>query len=306
VHGEVHTIAGGFSGGGCTASQRKKYARSVMAVNSVEEDRSPDVDITFTKADLQDVVPHENDPIVISLVTAGRKVRRVLVDQGSSTDVMFWPTFNKLQLPLDHLRPYPGCLYGFAGDQVEVRGYIELRTTFTDGAVARTEKIKYLVVNAPSAYNILLGRLTLNRLGVVPSTRHMKLKLPSMEGVVITIKSDQKEARRCYENSLKQQRSVCHVTSTPPLGVGGRRSEVEMVRGTQDDLEMEEATLGGSGVAQAETEKESMITPRESGIARAVIASERRSHPAEGWVEMEIQEKKFKLGGSFSDDRSPR
>jgi len=120
-------------------------------------------------------------------------------------------------------------LYGFAGDQVEVRGYIELRTTFTDGVVARTEKIKYLVVNAPSSYNILLGRPTLNRLGAVPLTRHMKLKLPSIEGVVITIKSDQKKARRCYENSLKQQRSVCHVTSTLPPGVDERRSEVAVL-----------------------------------------------------------------------------
>ena len=154
VHGEMHTIAGGFSGEGCTASQRKRYARSVMAVDSVEEDHSPDVDITFTKADLQDVVPHDNDPIVISLVTTWRKVHRVLVDQGSSADMMFWPTFNKLQLSLDHLKPYPGCLYGFAGDQVEVRGYIELRTTFTDGTVARTEKIKYLVAtpHPPTTY----------------------------------------------------------------------------------------------------------------------------------------------------------
>ena len=165
-----------------------------------------------------------------------------------------------------------------------------------------TEKIKYLVVNAPSAYNILLGRPTLNRLRAVPSTRHMKLKLPSMEGVVITIKSDQKEARRCYENSLKQQMSVCHVTSTPPPGVDERRLKVEMVRGTQGDVEMEEAVLRGSGVAQEEAEKESMITPRESGIARAVIASDRRPHPAEGWVETEIQGKKFKLGGPLSED----
>jgi len=52
-------------------------------------DQTPDVDLVFTKADLQDVLPHDNDPIVISLVTAGRKVHRVLVDQGSSTDVMF-------------------------------------------------------------------------------------------------------------------------------------------------------------------------------------------------------------------------
>ena len=118
---EIHTIAGGFSGGGCTASQRKKYARSVMTVDMFD-DHSPDVDITFTREDLRDVVPHDNDPIVISLVTAGRKVHRVLVDHGSSADVMFWLTFTHLQLPLDQLRPYGGCLYGFAGDQVEVRG----------------------------------------------------------------------------------------------------------------------------------------------------------------------------------------
>jgi len=89
VHGEVHTIAGGFYGGGCIASQRKRYARSVMAVDSAEDDHSPDADIKFTKADLRDVVPHDNDPIVISLVIAERRVHRVLVDQGSSADVMF-------------------------------------------------------------------------------------------------------------------------------------------------------------------------------------------------------------------------
>ena len=99
---------------------------------------------------------------------------------------------------------------------MEVRGYIELRTTFTDGLASRTEKIRYVVVNASSAYNILLGRPTLNRTGAVPSTRHMKVKLPSMEGMIITICSDQKEAKKCYENSLTNRRSVCHVTTTPP------------------------------------------------------------------------------------------
>jgi len=83
---------------------------------------------------------------------------------------------------MDQLRPYTGCLYGFAGDEVEVRGHIELRTTFTDSASSCTTSIRYLVVNAPSAYNILLGRPALNRLGAVPSTRHMKMKLPSLEG----------------------------------------------------------------------------------------------------------------------------
>ena len=113
VLGEVHTIAGGFSGGGPTASQRKKYARGV---NSIEESISGEPwesDLVFTRGDLRDVVPHDNDPVVISVVTVGRKVLRVLVDQGSSADVMFWSTFNKLRLSPDLLRPYTGCLYGF-------------------------------------------------------------------------------------------------------------------------------------------------------------------------------------------------
>jgi len=113
------------------------------------------------------------------------------------------------------LRPYSGCLHGFTGDQVQVRGYLELRTTFTDGTASRIESIRYLVVNASSTYNMLLGRPTLNRLGAVLSTRHMKMKLPDLTGKVITIKSDQKEAKKCYENSLKTRRGVSMVTARP-------------------------------------------------------------------------------------------
>ena len=190
ILGEVHTIAGGFSGGGPTASQLKKYARGV---NSIEERISGEPwesDLVFRRADLLDVIPHDNDPVVISVVTAGRKVHRVLVEQGSSADVMFWSTFNKLRLSPDLLRPYTGCLYGFADNQVEVRGYLELRTTFTNGEASRMESIRYLVVKANSAYNILLGRPALNRLNAVSSKRHMKMKLPDLSGRVIVMKSD--------------------------------------------------------------------------------------------------------------------
>ena len=100
-------------------------------------------------------------------------------------------------------------MYGFAGDQVEVRGYIELRTTFTDEAGSRTEKIKYLVVNAPSAYNILLGRPTLNRIGAIPSTQHMKVKLPSMEGVVLLLNHQ-------FGRVLLLQTSILHYEGPKP------------------------------------------------------------------------------------------
>jgi len=167
-----------------------------MSIEAQVVDDVLDVDLAFTKVDLCDVISHDNDHVVISVVTAGRKVHMVLVDQGSSADVMFWSTVNKLQLSPDQLRPYTGCLYGFTGDQVEVRRYLELRTTFTDGSASRTENIRYLVVNAHSAYNVLLGRPALNRLRAVASTRHMKMKLPDLSGKVIVIKSDQQEAKR--------------------------------------------------------------------------------------------------------------
>jgi len=80
IHGEIHTISGGFSSGGCTTSQRKRYVRSVMFVAEQVEDDTLDVDHTFTKEDLRDVIPHDNDPAVVSVVTARRKVHRVLVD----------------------------------------------------------------------------------------------------------------------------------------------------------------------------------------------------------------------------------
>ena len=108
---------------------------------------------------------------------------------------------------------------------MELRGYLELRTTFTDGTTSRTESIRYLVVNANLAYNILLERPALNRLRAVASTRHMKMKLPDLSGRVIVIKSDQEEARKCYENSLKMKRGVIMVMERPPIS--DRPLEVE-------------------------------------------------------------------------------
>jgi len=67
---------------------------------------------------------------------------------------------------------------------------MELRTTFSNGVLSRTISIKYLVVNVASAYNLLLGRLSLNRLGAIASTRYMKMKVPSLKGGVIIINSD--------------------------------------------------------------------------------------------------------------------
>jgi len=92
IHGEVSTISGGFS---------RKECAPQTAVESRLTDSTPNVDLVFMQADLQGVVPHDNDSIVISLIVARRRVRHVLVDQGSSADVMFLTTFIRLRLSMD-------------------------------------------------------------------------------------------------------------------------------------------------------------------------------------------------------------
>jgi len=163
---------------------------------------------------------------------------------------------------------------------VEVRGYLELRMTFIDGTASRTESIRYLVVNADSAYNILLGRPALNRLRGVSSTCHMKLKIPDLSGKVIVIKSDQKEDKKCYENSLKTRRDIFMVVERPP---------------------MEEAPLEAVPMEEAPAEAIPMEEDR-IGISRADNARERRLEPAENVVERQIGGKTFKLGGSLDQE----
>jgi len=86
---------------------------------------------------------------------------------------------------------------------VEVRGYVDLRTTFSNESTTKMIIVKYIVVNTSSTYNLLLGRPSLNRLGAVASIAHMKMKFPSSQGGVITIKVDQRMERKCSESNLK-------------------------------------------------------------------------------------------------------
>ena len=107
---------------------------------------------------------------------------------------------------------------------------------------------------------------------------HMKVKLPSMEGLIITICSDQKEAKKCYENSLKNKRSVCHVTTTPPPGAkpaqeSRRVSDTALEVAAEGDVPMEDVEARSKSL---EGERNCSETARETGIARALIASERK------------------------------
>lgn len=111
--GDLNTIAGGFACGGLTSSSRKRYAKSVMLV-SVEERHFPThPPLIITSEDFEGIYPHEDDPMVISVVATDYRVKMVLIDQGSSTDTLYWDTFLRLGLDKDLMQPFVGSLVGF-------------------------------------------------------------------------------------------------------------------------------------------------------------------------------------------------
>jgi len=110
---------------------------------------------------------------------------------------------------VDELDPYEGVFVTFSGDPVQVRGYFEARTTFGEGSEVNTINIRYMVVNIPSSYNILLGRPTINKLGAVVSLVHMKMKYLMDRHRVGVIRVNQRSARKCYEGSLKNNKKRC-------------------------------------------------------------------------------------------------
>ncbi|RDX62952.1 hypothetical protein CR513_58663, partial [Mucuna pruriens] len=63
--------------------------------------------------------PRQDEPMVISIVAVEYKVERVLINLGSSTNIMYWLTYKKLGLPSTDLDPYTGKLYGFACEQAD-------------------------------------------------------------------------------------------------------------------------------------------------------------------------------------------
>nr|KYP47653.1 Transposon Ty3-G Gag-Pol polyprotein [Cajanus cajan] len=201
----INTIAGGFAGGGTTSSAQKRHLRAIRSVNTVHRQSSRRLPaITFTDADFKGIDPEQDDPMVISVEIHNCIVKKTLIDQGSSADIIYWNTFKQLGISEKELLPYDDPLVGFAGERVSTKGYIKLFTRFCfDEQESREVQVKYIVVDASTSYNILLGRPSLNALGAIVSTPHLAMKFPSDQGKVITIHADQKAARECYYASLR-------------------------------------------------------------------------------------------------------
>ena len=207
--GEIHVISGGFAGGGESSSAKKAHLRSirsgeVLEVQVVSKLPRLETAITFSDSDLEGWQHPHDDPLVIREVVANKTIHRVLVDNGSSTDIIFASAFNKMGIGRERLEPVNTHLQGFSGEKVLPLGSIQLVLTLGNPPCQATTIVRFLIVDAPSAYNVLLGRPSLNAIKAILSAYHMVIKFPTANGVGM-VQGDQRVARECYSASMKKK-----------------------------------------------------------------------------------------------------
>jgi len=224
LRGTINTISGGFASGGSTSFARKKHLRHIQSINHITHShhkrRMPP--ITFTSDDFHGLDHQQDDPMVITVEIGNYAVKKVLVDQGNSVDILYWATYQKLQLPNTAMVPYDEPIYGFSGEQASTRGYIDIHIVFCDRAQTKTIPIRFLIVDAPTSYNVLLGRPSLNTLDAVVSTPHLAMKFPSPSSDILTVHCNQRLARECCMASLRPQlpiQQTNHIERQPGFGI---------------------------------------------------------------------------------------
>ncbi|XP_019160672.1 PREDICTED: uncharacterized protein LOC109157228 [Ipomoea nil] len=201
----IHMICGGPAVGD-SSRERKRWARQLY-VGAVQH-RPPikkgqrDI-ITFFDEDLPNGPTPHRDALIITMDINGTTIWRVFVDTGSSVNVMYLETFNKLGLSKEQLHLVRTPLAGFTGDSIEAEGCLILPVEIGEYPRVRSLDMEFVVVNINSAHNVILGRPGLEDLGAVVSLEHLCLKFRTPEGVGIA-KCDRHVARSCYLLSCRQ------------------------------------------------------------------------------------------------------
>ena len=112
--------------------------------------------ITFLEEDIWRIQTFHDDAVVVSATIANYDIKKILVDNESSIDVLFYSIFFQMRLPIDRLRRVSTSLVGSTRDAVIVKKK-------SLSLIAGTEPqqsivfITLTVVWVPSTYNIILG-----------------------------------------------------------------------------------------------------------------------------------------------------
>ncbi|KAF7138339.1 hypothetical protein RHSIM_Rhsim07G0161900 [Rhododendron simsii] len=155
-------------------------------------------EITFTDWDMEGLPLPHNDALVLSIPFQRKMVRRVLVDQGSSTEILYYSAFKALDLSRDQLSPVDTPLVGFTGISVYPLGKIVL-SVFA-GSVQLD--VEFIVVNSPSPYIAILGRNWLHGMKAVWPTLYQCVRFIGESRRQETIRGNQMAFKKYFVNSF--------------------------------------------------------------------------------------------------------
>ncbi|RWV81349.1 hypothetical protein GW17_00057241 [Ensete ventricosum] len=194
-------------------------ARSTREIRATQVQKRPrarrDLEITFeSKGEYSD----HDDALVMTARIVNARVKRIMIDTGSSADILYFDAFLKLGMTNRDLVPITSTLTGFTGDVITPTGITTLPMTFDDEPRTKTLIVHFMVVELHSAYHVIIGRSTLNKLRAVVSTYHRSMKFSTSAGL-----GEQKGQLAQWLSSSDGQLSVQHpatCASWPALAGG--------------------------------------------------------------------------------------
>jgi len=141
----------------------------------------PNHQITFWESETTDLNKPHDDALVIRIDVGNYELSHIMIDTGSSVDVLFYDAFKRMGHLDSELQGRKTPLTGFAGDTTFSLGTIQLPT------IARGVRrlTSFLVVNKKAPFNAILGRPWLHAMKAVPSTYHQCIKFPSDKGIAV-------------------------------------------------------------------------------------------------------------------------
>jgi hypothetical protein len=175
--------------------------------------------ITFFEQDVNLISYPHSDAMVIEANIQGRTIGKILVDTGSSADIIFSSTFDRMNIDRNLLQPAEIPLIGFGGKRVNALGKIPLLISFGDLTNPRTENITFDVVEMNYPYLTIFGRGFLNKFKTVVHPLYLCMKIPATKGI-ITVHGNQQLSRDIERGVAPSQRNVHHIeadTQPPPF-----------------------------------------------------------------------------------------
>ncbi|XP_058208152.1 uncharacterized protein LOC131321161 [Rhododendron vialii] len=215
------------------------------------EDPSLGNPITFSSDDLKGVQLPHTDALVVIVTIDKSIVQWVLIDQGSSADVMFYSTFKSLGLSPAQLRTASTPLISFTGAPVRPLGLITLPVR----AGSRVLEIEFVVVASPNPYNVILGQTWLHEMKAVTSTFHQVVKFVGWNGRQESLRGDQIQSKKCYISTVTNKQSFMEVhcvAATPVPAIedvdvpAEQRSAEELIRFSIPEREGRYFLIGSS------------------------------------------------------------